>query len=282
MIKRILILLGFIFLFSSTAVHATHIVGGTLTYIYNGGSSYTVTLKLFRDCSPSSAAFPGSVTIVVDGYNGAKFTPSKDFTMNLGVVTLVPPVLDPCAIPPTPLPCVQQGVYTTTVNNLPPNPGGYHLYYQVVARNLSLTNINATCNCVGESFYAYIPGEPIKWFEDFNLANGTTVDAGATAWSITAGVPAPASANVQGAGFEITGANNALQTWTSQVVNISSCTSTNVRVDLSEGGTLDPNDSINVYYRLNGGPLILFPTSGSLVDDFTNAVASASGLSGAS
>ncbi|MGZ4116285.1 MAG: PKD domain-containing protein [Bacteroidia bacterium] len=280
MIKRLLILLAIIFLCAPFAAFSTHIVGGTLTYVYNGGSSYTVTLKLFRDCSPTSAAFPGSVTINVTGYNGASFTPSKDFTMNLGTVTLVPPTLDPCAIPPSPLPCVQQGVYTTTVNDLPPNPGGYHMYYQVVARNLSLTNINATCNCVGESFYAYIPGESVRWFEDFTLPNNTTSDAGPTAWTIAAGVPAPASASVMNNYFEITGANNARETWTSQTINISACTSTNISVDLSENGTLDPNDSIFVYYRLNGGPLTLFSTNGFIADDFTNAIASVSGLSG--
>lgn len=279
MMKRILILLVLVLCVPFAAV-STHIVGGTLTYIYNGGSSYTVTLKLFRDCSPSSAAFPGSVTINVAGYNGATFTPSKDFTMNLGTVTNIPPVLDPCAIPPTPMPCVQQGIYTTTVNNLPPNPGGYHLYYQVIARNLSLSNVNAVCNCVGESFYAYIPGETVRWFEDYTLPNNTTTDAGATAWTIAAGVPPPSGAAVQTNVFQVMGANNASETWTSQVVNISSCTSTNIRVALSENGTLEPNDSILVYYRLNGGPLTLFTTNGFIADDFTDAVASVSGLSG--
>jgi gliding motility-associated-like protein len=279
MIKRLLILFTLV-LFVPLAAFSTHIVGGTLTYIYNGGSSYTVTLKLFRDCSPTSAAFPGSVTINVAGYNGATFTPSKDFTMNLGTITLVPPTLDPCAIPPSPLPCVQQGVYTTTVNNLPPNPGGYHLYYQVVARNLSLSNVNAVCNCVGESFYTYIPGYSMRWFEDFNLANNTTSDAGATAWTIAAGAPPPTSASVMNGVFEETGANNAQETWTSQVVNITTCSSTNLNVDLSEVGTLDPNDSIFVYYRLNGGPLTPFTTNGFIADDFTNAIASVTGISG--
>lgn len=281
MMKRILIVLLFTFILAPFAAFSTHIVGGTLTYVYNGGSSYTVTLKLFRDCSPSSAAFPGSVTINVAGYNGATFAPSKDFTMNMGTVTNIPPVLDPCAIPPTPMPCVQQAIYTTTVTNLPPNPGGYHLYYQIVARNLSLSNINAVCNCIGESFYAYIPGETVNWFENYTgLANGTTTDAGATAWTIAPGVPPPSGAAVQTNVFEIMGANNASETWTSQVVNISACTSTNIRVDLSESGTFEPNDSILVYYRLNGGPLIPFTTNGFIADDFTNAVASVSGLSG--
>lgn len=280
MMKRLHSCLLFIFICLPFVAFSTHIVGGSLTYVYNGGSSYTVTLKLYRDCSPTSAAFPASVLINVDGYDGASFSPSKDFTMNLGTVTNVPPVLDPCAVPPNPMPCVQQGIYTLTVNNLPSNPGGYHLSYQVIARNLSLSNVNAACNCVGESFYAYIPGQSVRWYEEFNLPNNTTTDAGSTAWTIAAGVPPPSNANVQNNLFEITGANNGRETWTSQTINISACTSTNLRVDLSENGTLDANDSIFVYYRLNGGPLTLFSTNGFIADDFTNAIASVSGLSG--
>ena len=35
---------------------ATHIVGGTITYQHLGGSTYRVTLKLYRDCSVGSSA----------------------------------------------------------------------------------------------------------------------------------------------------------------------------------------------------------------------------------
>lgn len=136
---------------------STHIVGGSLTYQYMGGSTYVVTLKLYRDCGPGTAGFPGNVTISVRGNNGATFNPSKDFNMPLVLVTNVPSNLDPCAVPPNPMPCVQEGIYTATVTNLPPNnPGGYHLYYQVCCRNGSVQNIVNPLNA-GSSFYDYIP-----------------------------------------------------------------------------------------------------------------------------
>src|ERR1700741_2847486 len=189
MVKRIHIYILVLFSLMPFFSKATHIVGGSLTYVYNGGANYTLTLKLFKDCGPGTAGFPASVLINVLGYNGQPFSPSKDITMNLGTVTNVPSNLNPCAVPPNPMPCVQEGVYTLTVNNLPPNAGGYHLYYQVVARNLSLTNVNGACNCIGESYYAYIPGNSVNtiWNENFALPNGTTVDNGATSWSLTAG-----------------------------------------------------------------------------------------------
>ena len=276
--KLIILLLGVLFSLSSKA---THIVGGSLTYLYNGGSSYTITLKLYRDCGPNTAQFPNSVTISVLGFNGLPFSPSRDITMNLGTVTPVPSNLDSCAEQPNPMPCTQEGIYTTTVNNLPPNPGGYHMYFQIVARNLSLTNVDAACNCVGESFYAYIPGPDIIWSEDFNLPNGTTVNNDATPWSSTSGATAPSSIGVNSQVFQVTGANNATATWTSGVINISSFTGgVNLQAALSETGTLDPNDSIKVFYSLNGGPLIPFTTNGAIADDFTNALASASNIVG--
>lgn len=266
-------LIGFLLLLPY-CVLATHIVGGSLTYVYNGGSNYTVTLKLYRDCTPGTFAFPPTVTITVLGYDSATFTPSRDFDMTLGTVTPVPSNLDSCTPPPNPLPCVQEGIYTTTVNNLPPNPGGYHMYYQLIARNLSLTNVNATCNCIGESYYAYIPGQSVYWIEKFKLANGTTVDNGATAWSRTLGTVPVNSARVNNNLFEIQGANDGEVTWASQNINISTYPlGANVSIDLSEQGNLDPNDSLFVYYSLDGGPLVLFATNGTLVDDFTTAIA---------
>ena len=265
------------------SVLATHIVGGSLTYVYLGGSSYKITLKLYRDCGPNTAGFPGSVTISVLGNNGQAFSPSKDITMTLGTVTPVPSNLDPCAIPPNPMPCVQEGIYSVTVNNLPPNFGGYHMFYQIVARNLSLTNVNGACNCIGESFYAYIPGiggTPI-WNEDFTLNNNTTQDNGTTSWNITNGVQAPSFAAVNNNMFQVTGANNSNANWNSQTINLASCSgSVNLSVNLSESGNLDLNDSIYVFYRINGGPLIPFSVNGIITDDFNNAVATSSIVGG--
>jgi gliding motility-associated-like protein len=155
---------GFTFLFVILPIFlsATHIVGGALNYTYLGGNNYTIRLKLYKDCGAGTAAFPANVTILVRGTNGASFSPSKDITMNLVSVTSVPGNTLPCAVNPNPMPCVQEGTYSITVNNLNPSSGGYHLYYQVSARNLSLSNVNNACNCVGESFYAFIPGSGLN------------------------------------------------------------------------------------------------------------------------
>lgn len=274
--KKNILFIILISLLVSANVYATHIVGGSLTYVHNGGSNYTITLKLYRDCAPGTAGFPNSVTISVLGFNGAAFSPSKNIVIPRGTVTNVPPVLDPCAVAPNPMPCVQEAIYSMTVNNLPPNPGGYHLYYQLIARNLTVMNVaGANCNCVGESFYAYIPGNDDTWFEDFTFPNGTTVDNGATAWSNTVGATPPNRADVRNNLFEVRGANNATNTWESEVINIAAFpTGVSMSVNLFENGTFEAQDTIFTYYRLNGGPLIPFSTNGFINNDFNNAIAS--------
>lgn len=260
---------------------STHIVGGSLTYVHNGGYSYTITLKLYRDCGPGTAAFPNNVTISVRGNDGATFNPSKDIVMNLGTVTQVPSSLDPCAIPPNPMPCVEEGIYTITVNNLPPNFGGYHLYYQIIARNLTIVNVNAACNCIGESFYAYIPGTSAIWNEDFTLPNNTTVDGGATAWNLAMGVPPVNSAQTNNNVFEFVGADNGTATWTSQLINIGAYPGgVNLNVDLGEQGNLEATDNISVYYSVDGGAPILFTNNGSINNDFGTAQAYQIGIIG--
>src|SRR5437868_15204003 len=93
---------------------STHIVGGVITYTYNGGNNYTVQLLLYRDCAAGNAAYPASVTFTVLQADGSVFAPSRDFTANGGAITSIPPVLPPCATSPSVLPCAQQRVYTTT------------------------------------------------------------------------------------------------------------------------------------------------------------------------
>ncbi|MBI2967478.1 MAG: PKD domain-containing protein [Bacteroidetes bacterium] len=265
----------------SQPVFATHIVGGIISYTYINDSTYTITLKLYRDCCPTCANLPDPVTIQVQQPNGSEFNPSKDITIPLGTVTNLPSGLDSCALPPNPMPCTQEAIYTVTVNNLQPNPGGYHIYFQYCCRNLTTTNADMSCNCTGESFYTFLPGTTPVWVEYFNLANGTTTDNGTTAWSSSTGAPPPSAASVNGNLFRTTGADDGQATWTSEYIDISAFPAgVDVKVDLAEQGDLDNDDSIRVYYRINNGPPVLFSNNGFKVNDFTTAMASDSGLTG--
>jgi gliding motility-associated-like protein len=135
-------------------VKATHVVGGSLTYEHLGGSTYRITFKMYRDCGPSSVDLPTSVRIEVRQPNGSNFSPDKDIIIPRTQKTILDPPIDTCAFDPGV--CVEEAIYTTIVNNLPPNTGGYHMFYQTCCRNASVVNVNNPLSS-GSSYYTHIP-----------------------------------------------------------------------------------------------------------------------------
>lgn len=148
--KLLPVLIFVLFLIPATAF-ATHIVGGSLTYEHLGGSTYRIILKLYRDCAPGNAAFPSPVNILVRQPNGAAYT---SISIPFPGATMVPLNIDTCVTNPGI--CLQEAIYSRVVNNLPPNPGGYHMYFQYCCRNSSLDNINNPLS-TGETWYTQIP-----------------------------------------------------------------------------------------------------------------------------
>ena len=130
---------------------ATHVVGGSLTYEQLSGSTYRVTLKLYRDCKPGAAAFPNPVTITIRKNNG---TAHASVNIPFTTASIVPPNIDTCAVNPGI--CLEEAIYTTIVTGLPPGNGGYHMYYQYCCRNSTLLNI-VNPLAAGETWYARIP-----------------------------------------------------------------------------------------------------------------------------
>src|ERR1051326_3604665 len=117
--------LFFIFFAFPLITFATHIVGGSLSYEHLGGSTYRLTLKLYRDCATGNAAFPASITLQIKQPNGANYA---TVTIPFPGANSVPPNIDTCVTNPGI--CLEEAVYSKVVNNLPPNPGGYHVYFQ--------------------------------------------------------------------------------------------------------------------------------------------------------
>lgn len=164
--KLKLLVLYILFLFIPLVSDATHIVGGSLTYEQLGGSTYRITLKLYRDCRPGNAAFPNPVTIQIRRNDGSAHTVSS-VNIPFPGASLVPPNIDTCAVNPGI--CLEEAVYTTIVTGLPPGFGGYHLYYQYCCRNSTLMNI-VNPLATGETWYAHIP------------ENGTVISNSSPKW----------------------------------------------------------------------------------------------------
>lgn len=260
---------------------ATHIIGGEITYTHLGGDAYQVTLRLFRDCGPSSIGFPALVQVRAWYNNGANFVPIDIPFLGQNIV---PPLIDSCVVNPNV--CVEEASYAQ-VAILPQVPGGYHITYQTCCRNGTVLNVINPLG-VGAAYHTHIPEDtittappptPTIWLEDFNLPNFTTVDNGPTAWQRFQPLQCD-WAEVRNQVFECRDTDGEVQ-WFSEWVNISAYPAgVNLEVDISEQGTQEFDDSIRVYYSVNNGPLTLFPINGAFGDDFAATTAEAHCIAG--
>ncbi len=149
------VLLIAIFAITPFLTKATHVVGGSLTYEHLGGSTYRLTIKMYRDCGPTSVNLPNSATVRIRLPNGTFYA---NVVLPRTQVSVLNPPIDTCAFDPGV--CVEEGIYTDIVNNLPPNPGGYHLWYTTCCRNNSLVNVQNPLS-TGSAYYTFIPDNSI-------------------------------------------------------------------------------------------------------------------------
>ena len=149
--NRFLFQIIFVF-FLSFASRASHIVGGSLTYEQLSGSTYRITLHLYRDCKTGSIAFPASVDITIRKNCGATLVTTVNIPFP-GALS-VPPNIDTCAVNPGI--CLEDATYTKVVSGLPPTSGGYDLFFSLCCRNSTILNIT-TPTLVGDMWYAHIP-----------------------------------------------------------------------------------------------------------------------------
>ncbi|MBA3663825.1 MAG: PKD domain-containing protein [Bacteroidetes bacterium] len=157
--KNIFLLLFFFAL--KLQVYSYHIVGGEIIYDYLGQSNYKITLKVYRDCFSSGAPFdglPNAATALLTVYDGSKNLIGV-YDIGAPVITNIPPTINnPCIQAPGGI-CVEEGVYTYTLN-LPPKTGGYYVIYQRCCRNSSILNLVAP-NTQGSTYYTFIPGPEV-------------------------------------------------------------------------------------------------------------------------
>jgi gliding motility-associated-like protein len=160
-LKKALAYLLFIFCFFK--LDAKHIVGGEIIYDDLGGGNYRITLKVYRDCFGGGAAFDGLpnqpngfITPAILTVYDASAALMGAFDIGAPVVTPVPSSINnPCIQPPNNI-CVEQGIYTYTLN-LPQKTGGYYIIYQRCCRNTSIVNL-LNPGDQGATYYTKIPG----------------------------------------------------------------------------------------------------------------------------
>jgi len=133
---------------------ALHIIGGEITYECLGWTdgdpstnsrSYQFYMNIYRDCQGGGAAFDSSPFSNILGTVSIYREDSTEEFLN--IVLDAPEIFqvdtdpdNPCIIIPSNV-CVEQGVYTFPVIDLPVSDESYFIAYQRCCRNNSITNI---------------------------------------------------------------------------------------------------------------------------------------------
>lgn len=160
-------------LLSAPQLHATHIVGGDLTYRYLGNEEFEILLVVRRDCFLGSeeAEFDDPVSIGVYDQNGFLLPNLPSIGRSILIPfnatdTLNSITVSDCGFEGEQV-CVEETAYRRVVR-LPRRPGGYFLAYNRCCRNGSITNLVDPL-LTGASFYSRI------YEETYDQGNSTPV-----------------------------------------------------------------------------------------------------------
>ena len=134
----------------------------------------------------------------------------------------------------------------------------------------TLTVTNPATGCTGTATAnVSLPTSSSLWLETFGQSNGTTSDNGTSPWSVQY-APSGSIFSVQNNEFEVSNSgligNTNESVWASGVIDISGKTNVSISADIrsavSPGAALDSSgpymDYLRFYYKLNGGPEVLF------------------------
>lgn len=143
-------------LFSPAIVRASHMIGGDVTYVCQGGNNFEITITLFQDClygEPGALAQdnPAYYTIYTVGTNQLVRADSVTAIST----EIVNPNFSNACINNYPNTCMRKQVFRFT-QNLPPTSTGYRIIYERCCRNAAINNIVNPGN-VGVTYFATIP-----------------------------------------------------------------------------------------------------------------------------
>lgn len=138
-------------------VHASHMIGGDITYRCFGGNNFEITITLYQDCLYGEPIAiqqddPAQYAIYTAGETPSLFTSGSIGSFS---TETVPPNFNNACINNFPNTCLRKQVFKFTVN-LPPSAVGYDIVYQRCCRNAAINNIANPGN-VGVTYSAQIP-----------------------------------------------------------------------------------------------------------------------------
>ncbi|MBW7867860.1 MAG: PKD domain-containing protein [Brumimicrobium sp.] len=117
---------------------ASHIVGGEIYYDCLGNNNYKITIKVYRDCNSTGAAYDSPLLLGV--FNKSNNSLVRVEQINYPGSVILPVIFsNPCVTPPSGI-CVEEAIYSKTIN-LPPLPDGYILAYERCCRGTDVINL---------------------------------------------------------------------------------------------------------------------------------------------
>ncbi len=145
-------------LLSVYSLHASHLIGGYMSYECLGNNSYRFTVKIVRDCFGNNAPYDGSINFTIYAGNNLNFPFQTVFAplVPSNITTVPITANNPCLIPPANL-CVQEAFYQVVVT-LPFNASGYYVAHQRCCRNSTVNNIfnPGALGSVGNTFMIFL------------------------------------------------------------------------------------------------------------------------------
>lgn len=147
-IRTILLLVGLALAFHS---RAEHLVGGEISYECLGNNEYLVTLKIYRDCNSTGAAFDPNANMTIFEGN-TMFQNTSWFGFDSFDIPII--ASGPCFVNPPNL-CLEMGVYERVIT-LPPSSTGYTIVHQRCCRGPAILNLNDPA-LQGNTYFIEVP-----------------------------------------------------------------------------------------------------------------------------
>lgn len=140
-----IILISFFLLVGWQTLEARHIIGGEITYKCLGEGRYEFEMRMYRDCNCTDCAnFDGEAYVAVYRCSGScsgesQSNPYLSIDVPVQRISNVEAPNYPCLIPPNV--CVEEGIYTWSLDLPVSTTDSYHVSYQRCCRNVTVNNL---------------------------------------------------------------------------------------------------------------------------------------------
>ncbi len=150
------------FFCGSASLRASHIVGGEITYVCLGGTTYRITVDLYQDCDDGvPEAIDGDNPVYLafyDADSNPTLLKTDSIALQFGGSTDVPPNFNNDCVLNPPRVCLKRARFVKEIT-LPASASGYYVVTQRCCRNASIVNIQNPGN-TGASYFCRIPPSP--------------------------------------------------------------------------------------------------------------------------